>query len=102
MTIDLTEIIVAIITLIIGLVAKYAIPYLTEKYSTEHLKKMMMWTKIAVEAAEMIYSETGMGDVKKAYVLEFLEGKGFTVDTESIDNLIESAVHELNLAYENY
>lgn len=44
----------------------------------------------------MIYTESGMGQQKKTYVLEFLNNKGFTVDMDSIENLIESAVLDLN------
>lgn len=95
MTIDLTQIIVAIITLIFGLIAKYAIPYLKEKYSTEQLEKMKLWAKVAVEAAEMLYIGSGRGEEKKKYVLDFLNSKGFSVDMETLENLLESAVLEL-------
>lgn len=95
MNIDLTQIIVAVITLIFGLVAKYAIPYLKEKYSTEQLEKMKLWAKVAVEAAEMIYTGSGRGEEKKKYVLDFLNSKGFSVDMETLENLLESAVLEL-------
>lgn len=44
----------------------------------------------------MIYKESGMGPQKKAYVLEFLNRKGFTVDLDTLDNIIENAVLELN------
>lgn len=44
----------------------------------------------------MIFTESGMGKQKKAYVLEYLNKKGFTVDYDTIDNLIENAVLELN------
>jgi hypothetical protein len=44
----------------------------------------------------MIYNESGMGVQKKAYVLQFLNKKGFTVDLDTIDNIIENAVLELN------
>lgn len=37
-----------------------------------------------------------MGKQKKEYVLEYLNKKGFTVDYDTIDNLIENAVLELN------
>ena len=43
----------------------------------------------------MIFKESGMGTVKKEYVIEFLKQKGYTLDTETISNLIESAVLEL-------
>ena len=95
MNIDLTQIIVAVITLIFGLIAKYAIPYLKEKYSTEQLEKMKLWAKVAVEAAEMLYTGSGRGEEKKKYVLDFLNSKGFSVDLENLENLLESAVLEL-------
>lgn len=95
MQIDLTQIIVAVITLIFGLIAKYVIPYLKEKYSTEQLEKMKLWAQVAVEAAEMLYVGSGKGEEKKKYVLEFLNKKGFSVDMETLENLLESAVLEM-------
>lgn len=95
MDIDLTEIIIAVLTLIAGVVAKFLIPYIKERCGAEQLEKIKVWVKAAVEAAEMIYVGSGRGAEKKAYVLEFLNSKGFTVDFESLDNLIESAVLEL-------
>lgn len=43
----------------------------------------------------MIYAGTGRGQEKKEYVLKFLNSKGFTLNTDEIENLIESAVLEL-------
>lgn len=50
---------------------------------------------VAVTAAEQIYVGSGRGSEKKQYVLEFLNSKGFTVDTNVLDNLIESAVYAM-------
>lgn len=94
--IDLTEIIIAVISLLFAVAARYFIPYLKEKWGNEKLDNITKWVKIAVDAAEMIYKESGMGQQKKAYVLEFLNKKGFTVDVDELDNLIESAVFEIN------
>lgn len=58
-------------------------------------EKIKSWVKVAVQAAEMIYTESGMGATKKAYVMDYLNKKGYTLDTETLDNLIESAVLEL-------
>ena len=44
----------------------------------------------------MIYTESGMGEQKKTYVLQYLNKKGLTVDYDTLDNLIENAVLELN------
>lgn len=43
----------------------------------------------------MIYVGTGRGEKKKQYVVEFLNSKGFTLNTKEIENLIEAAVLEL-------
>ena len=54
-------------------------------------------SSIAVEAAEMIYVGAGRGEEKKQYVIDFLNSKGFTLNTAEIENLIEAAVLELKL-----
>ena len=58
--------------------------------------KISKWVRIAVNAAEQIYNESGMGEVKKEYVLEFLKKRGITMDIDSVDALIESEVYKLN------
>lgn len=95
MVVDLTEIVKAVITLILALISAYLVPYIKTKVDAGKFEKIKAWVKVAVEAAEMIYVGTGRGEEKKAYVLEFLKSKGFTLDMTSIDNLIESAVLEL-------
>lgn len=97
-TIDLTDLIIAIITVILGLVSKYLIPYIKTQLDAKKLDTIKVWVRVAVEAAEQIYNETGKGAEKKWYVLKFLESKGFSVNEDEIDNLIESAVHELKKA----
>lgn len=96
--VDLTEIIVAVLTLISALISAFVIPYLKTKVDAGKFEKIKAWVKVAVEAAEMIYVGAGRGEEKKAYVLEFLKSKGFTLDITSIDNLIEAAVLELKTA----
>lgn len=96
MTIDLTEIIVAIIGLLCALAARYLIPFLEAKLGTTKFENLKAVVVTAVKAAEMLYTEHGMGKEKKAYVLEYLHKKGFTVDLDTIDNLIEAAVLDLN------
>lgn len=93
--IDLTDIISAVITLIVAVITTFLIPYLKSKVDEMKFENIKTWVKVAVEAAEMIYTGTGRGEEKKAYVLNYLNSKGYTIDTESINNLIESAVLEL-------
>lgn len=93
--IDLTDVVSAIITLILTLITTFLIPYLKTKIEANKFEKIKSWVKIAVEAAEMIYVGTGRGEEKKNYVIQYLNSKGYTIDTESINNLIESAVLEM-------
>ena len=90
--IDITNVVSAVITLLVAVITTFLIPYLKEKVKFEKIKA---WTKVAVEAAEMIYNGAGRGAEKKAYVLEYLNSKGYKLDSDTIDKLIESAVLEL-------
>lgn len=93
--IDITPIANAIIALIAAVITAFVIPLLKAKISTEKMEKIKMWVNIAVEAAEQLYTGSGRGAVKKAYVVEFLSAKGYTLDPDSLDNLIEAAVFNL-------
>lgn len=97
MTIDLTQIASALITLIVGIVSAFLVPYLKNKLGNEKFETVRTWVGVAVEAAEMIYTGTGRGQEKKKYVMDFLSSKGFSINTEELDNLIEAAVLELKL-----
>ena len=93
--VDLTQIIVAVLSLMFSLVSAFLIPYIKEKVTAEQFATIKLWVKVAVQAAEMLYVGSGRGEEKKKYVVEFLNSKGFTLNTEEIDNLIEAAVLEL-------
>ena len=93
--VDLTPIITAVLTLIISLISAFLIPYINAKTTDEQFNTIKLWVQVAVQAAEMLYVGSGRGEEKKKYVMDFLNSKGFTLNTEEIDNLIESAVLEL-------
>ena len=92
--VDITTIIEAVIALILALVTTFLIPWIKTKVSADKLAEVKKWVKIAVQAAEMMFEESGLGDIKKSYVKTFLEEKGYTYDS-SINVLIEAAVLEL-------
>lgn len=96
--IDLTQIATALISLVIALVSAFLVPYLKNKLTTSQFNTMLSWVNIAVEAAEMIYTGSGRGGEKKEYVMNFLNNKGFSLNSNEIDTLIESAVLELKQA----
>lgn len=93
--IDLTDIVSAIIALAAALITSFLIPLIKTKIDADKLAKVQFWVTIAVEAAEQVFSQSGMGDEKKEFVLEFLSEKGFSLDVMEIDALIEAAVHDL-------
>lgn len=92
---DFTMLFEGAITIIVALVTMFVIPWIKSKISAQELSEIMKWVKIAVQAAEMIYKESGMGKQKKLYVLAFLNDLGINYDEQQIDFLIESAVLEL-------
>ena len=92
---DITYVVEALITLIFAVITAFLIPWIKTRISNEKLAEVSEWVIIAVKAAEMIYNQAGMGEKKKEYVEKFLAEKGFKLNTESIDALIEAAVLEL-------
>lgn len=96
--IDLTKIIITLIFLVVTALTTFLVPYLKQKLSAEQFSEMQMWVNIGVKAAEMLYVGKGRGEEKKAYVVEFLKNKGYTLDMTSIENMIEAAVLEMQNA----
>lgn len=92
--IDLTPIFQALIALVAALITAFLIPYIKTKMTAEQQKNLVQWVEFAVLAAEQLYG-SGMGQEKKAYVLEFLRQQGYTVDAAQLEVLIEGAVKEL-------
>lgn len=94
---DLTPIVNAVIALIAAIITTFLIPWIKSKIDAAKLTQIVEWVGIAVRAAEQIYNESGMGEKKKQYVLDFLADKGFTLDPNSINAMIEAAVKNLNI-----
>lgn len=96
MKVDITQIILGLITVLIGLAEAFLIPWLKAKAGSEKLAKIIDTIDIFVAAAEQIAARDGYdGAWKKAHVIALLEKNGFTVD-ETIDEYIEAAVIKLH------
>ena len=95
MNIDLTPIANAVITLVALLITTFLIPWLKAKAGAEKFAEIEKWTRVAVNAAEMIYKESGMGETKKQYVINYLKAKGYALDLDTVETLIEAAVLEM-------
>lgn len=95
MTIDLTQIIVAFIGLISLILSTIAAPYIRMKTTREQRENILFWAKLAVQAAEQIYKEAGMGEKKKEFVEKYLADHGIVLDGAQLDVVIESAVLQM-------
>ena len=95
MSFDITPIVEAVVAVVCAVVTCVLIPYIKSKTTAEQQAEINAWVKIAVSAAEQIYSGSGRGEEKKAYVVEWLRSHGVTLDTEKLDAMIEAAVYEL-------
>lgn len=100
MVIDVTQVIVALIGLIGVLLSTVLIPYVRAKTTQEKWNNALFWVKLAVQSAEQIYNQQGMGEAKKKYVEEFLAKYNIKLDPEQIDVAIEAAVNQLTEAAE--
>ena len=100
MTIDLTQIILAVITLIFGIIMRYVIPTLKSKTSANQMELIRAAVKTAVYAVEQMY-KSKPGQEKKQLVLQYLREQGYNIDDKEVEStasmLIESIVKELNL-----
>ena len=92
---DITTIIEAFFARLAAIITAIVIPWIKSKTTAEQQREVNAWTRIAVTAAEQIYSGSGRGEEKKRYVLNWLRAHGIEVDEEKLEALIESAVYEL-------
>lgn len=98
MNFDITQIVIAIVGLISLVITTVAVPYYKSKTTREQRENIAFWAKLAVEAAEKIFKESGMGEKKKAFVEKFLNEHGIILDATQLDIVIESAVLEMQNA----
>jgi len=96
--VDVTNIVQGVVLILVAVVTGFLIPYIKKKTNLEDYNGIMFWVKLAVQAAEQIYNKDGQGEIKKEYVLHYLESKGLHIDENSLDSMIESAVYEINNA----
>lgn len=94
--IDITPIILALLPVIGSVISVFLVPLLKERLGEAKFDKLMKLVTIAVEAAEQL-CRAGIidKDERNQHVKDFLESKGYTIDTEEIENMIEAAVSKL-------
>ena len=100
MTIDLTQIIMAVLTFLFAVLMRYVIPNIKAKTTANQMEIIRAAVKSAVYAVEQLY-KSKPGQEKKQMVIDFLKEQGYIIDGEQIENninyLIEEFVKELNI-----
>ena len=96
MTIDLTQIILAIITLIGAVISRYLVPWIKNKLTDQQYDALRVLIRTGVFAAEQIFASEQWKE-KKQYVVDLLKENGYTVDSTAVDALIEATVRELRI-----
>ena len=103
MQIDLTQIILAVITLLFAILTKYVVPLIQTKLDAHTRETLNIAIRTAVYAAEQLYT-SGQGQQKKQYVIELLKKQGYVANTDAIEETlnakIEAIVKELDLTQE--
>ena len=92
---NITPIIEAAAVLIAAIITAVIVPYIKSRTTAGQQRQINAWVKIAVVAAEQIFTGTGKGEEKKAYVLSFLAEHGVKLDEARVNALIEAAVYQL-------
>ena len=93
---DFTTVVEAVVAVICAIVTAVLVPYIKSRTTAVQQAEINGWIRVAVVAAEQLFSGDGRGEEKKQYVLSWLKERGITVDEAKIDALIEAAVFELN------
>lgn len=93
--IDLTPVIAGVIALLAAVLTAVLVPWLKSRLTDAQMEELLAWVEIAVAAAQQMYYQMD-GAQRKEYVLEFLESKGYDVDSREVDTAIEAAVLKLH------
>ncbi len=96
---DITIIIEAVFALIAAVITVIVIPYIKSRTTAQQQEQINTWVRIAVSAAEQIYTGSGRGEEKKAYVINWLREHGVTIDESKLDAMIEAAVYDLKSGF---
>ena len=94
------EIVVMILKLLLLVMSVVVVPYLQKylKQSTtkEQRENALFWIKQVTRIAEEVYKSKGAGELKKQYVIEWLEKNGVRLSDEQLSVLIDMVVAEYN------
>lgn len=93
--IDLTNLIEALIAVLVAVAMRYLIPWLKTKMSKDQEETLYTIVSIAVMAAEKLYGAK-KGDDKLAYVERYLEARGVKVDTMRLKAYVNATIKQMD------
>ena len=100
MTIDITEIIVAVISVLGAIVTAFVVPWIKTKTTTNQQIIIESFARAAVLAAQQIFG-TEENQKKKDYAVQYiteqLKKAGITLDIDAISTVIEAALKAIKL-----
>lgn len=95
----LFNVLLACVPVLGAIITYFVVPFIEASISEKQLSQYKVWADLAVKTAEMLWRESGHGEDKKTYVVNFLNdmfNKNKVVITEEQMNvLIEAAVKML-------
>ena len=77
-------------------VVPYVQKYLKQNTTKEQRENALFWIKQVTRIAEEVYKSKGAGELKKQYVIEWLEKNGVKLADEQLSVLIDMVVEEYN------
>lgn len=93
---DVTQIVLALIGLLSTIITTFLVPLLKNKLNDQQQAKLNTAIKIAVYAADQIFSSDA-GKEKKQWVVNMLNEQGYHADLDVIDAQIEAMVKALRI-----
>ncbi len=97
MKIDVTQVVLALLTLISGIVTTFLVPWLKQKLDAGQRERLAALIRVGVFAAQQLF-RTDEGVRKKAYVIQLLQDQGYEINSEEIDARIEAELMALKIS----
>ena len=94
--IDLTSVALSLLALAVAFATVKISPFIKEKVESEKRENLYKWSQVAIKAAEQAVKNGVIDkDKRKEKVQQFLMKKGYCINLDEVDNMIESIVNDL-------
>ena len=101
MTIDITQIVVAVLGLLGLIITTVLVPWIKSKITNEQWQMIVNYAYAGVQAAEIIFNAQGQGEAKLRWVSEYITNQcaahGIKIDMDTVRVAIENAWKALGL-----